>query len=488
MTKAPPRGSRVECSTSLDGRAERGRVAPSRPTRDPHRLSKASSRPQPPTPVDGTRTWRGTPVLKTTTTKRLAFVVAATTMVGALAACSSNDDDSSSSDTASAGTALNNINVWDPYPQNDETLGLGEVPADLRAGGHDDHPDVGRHGRPAEQPHVRGQGGQRARRDHARQPGRARRGVAGLLAPAEGRRDRHVRVRRQPRRSRHGRRRDATASRSARTPWACTTTRRSSTQAGVDPASITNWATLNDALAKVTAAGELRASRSPASPARRACSSSCPWFWGAGADLKDLASDQAIAAGQLVSDWIGKGYAPKSALTDNQSASWDLFLTGKYAFAENGSWFAKAASELTDFTAVAMPLPGKKSGAAPAPTGGEFVLAPLQKNDAAAHYANASKVIDCLVGKDNQVKTADALGYFAANKDLRAAQIASDPIWAPWAAVDRERTGSHDGPRRGLHGGLGQPVDRSDGRAQRRRRRRRRSSRLRRRQRRADAG
>ena len=46
-----------------------------------------------------------------------------------------------------------------------------------------------------------------------------------------------------------------------------------------------------------------------------------------------------------MSDWIGKGYAPKSAITDNQSASWDLFLTGNYAFAENGSWFAKAASD-----------------------------------------------------------------------------------------------------------------------------------------------
>ena len=152
------------------------------------------------------------------------------------------------------------------------------------------------------------------------------------------------------------------------------------------------------------------ASRSPASPARRGCSSSCRGSGVPAPTWRTWARDEAVAAGQLVSDWIGKGYAPKSALTDNQSASWDLFLTGEYAFAENGSWFAKAASELTDFTAVAMPLPGQDGGAAPAPTGGEFVLAPLQKNDAEAHYANASKVIDCLVGKDNQVKTADALG------------------------------------------------------------------------------
>jgi multiple sugar transport system substrate-binding protein len=204
--------------------------------------------------------------------------------------------------------------------------------------------------------------------------------------------------------------------------------------AGVDPASITSWATLNDALAKVTAKGHHGITFAGIS-GEEGVFQFLPWFWGSGASLSDLGSDKAIAAGQLVSDWIGKGYAPKSALTDNQSASWDLFLTGTYAFAENGSWFAQAASELTDFTAVAMPLPGKDGGAAPAPTGGEFVLAPLQKNDAAAHYANAAKVITCLVGKDNQVKTADALGYFAANKDLRAAQIASNKIWAPWAAA-----------------------------------------------------
>jgi len=204
------------------------------------------------------------------------------------------------------------------------------------------------------------------------------------------------------------------------------------TAAGVDPASVTDWASLDAALQKVTAAGHKGITFSGIT-GEEGVFQFLPWFWGAGADLKEPGSDQAAAAGQLLSDWIGKGYAPKSAATDNQSASWDLFLTGDYAFAENGSWFAKAASELTDFKAVAMPLPGQDGGAAPVPTGGEFVLAPLQKNDAKGHYANASKLIDCLVGADHQVETADALGYFAANKDLRAAQVAADPIWTPWA-------------------------------------------------------
>lgn len=204
-------------------------------------------------------------------------------------------------------------------------------------------------------------------------------------------------------------------------------------KAGVDPASITSWASLNAALAKVTAAGSKGITFAGIS-GEEGVFQFLPWFWGAGATLKDPGSSQATAAGQLVSDWIGKGYAPKSAITDNQSASWDLFLTGKFAFAENGSWFAKAAST-QKFKAVMIPIPSQAGGAAPVPTGGEFVLAPVHKDNAAAHYAAAKQVINCLVGQGNQVKTASQLGYFAASKSLRDAQIASDPIWKPWASA-----------------------------------------------------
>ena len=202
-------------------------------------------------------------------------------------------------------------------------------------------------------------------------------------------------------------------------------------KAGVDPASITSWDSLNAALEKVTKAGSKGITFAGIS-GEEGTFQFLPWFWGAGADLKDPGSADAVAAGQLVSDWIGKGYAPKSAITDNQSASWDLFLTGQYAFAENGSWFAKPASE-QKFKAVMMPIPGKDGGAAPVPTGGEFAVAPTHEDDATAHYQAANEVIDCLVGAGNQVKTDDQLGYFAANADERAKQIQADPIWAPWA-------------------------------------------------------
>ncbi len=127
--------------------------------------------------------------------------------------------------------------------------------------------------------------------------------------------------------------------------------------AGVDPSSITDWASLNAALAKVTGAGH-KGITFAGVPGEEGTFQFLPWFWGAGANLKDPGSAQAVEAGQLVSDWIGKGYAPKSAINDNQSASWDLFLTGDYGFAENGSWFAKAAAD-QKFPIAMMPHPGQ---------------------------------------------------------------------------------------------------------------------------------
>ena len=98
-------------------------------------------------------------------------------------------------------------------------------------------------------------------------------------------------------------------------------------KAGVDPATITDWASLNAALEKVTKAGD-KGITFAGVPGEEGTFQFLPWFWGAGANLKDIGSAQAVQAGQLVSDWVAKGYAPKSAITDNQSASWDQFLTG----------------------------------------------------------------------------------------------------------------------------------------------------------------
>lgn len=203
-------------------------------------------------------------------------------------------------------------------------------------------------------------------------------------------------------------------------------------EAGVDPASVTDWASLNAAIEKVVDSGAKGITFSGV-PGEEGVFQAEPWFWGAGADLSDLTSTEAVAAGQLLSDWIGNGWAPKSAATDNQSAAWDLFLTGEYGFAENGSWFAQAAAD-ADFATGVMPIPAKDGGVAPVPTGGEFAVAPIQQDDASNHYANAAAVIKCLTDGDNGLVTNETLGYLSAKADVRAEQVEQNPVWEPWVA------------------------------------------------------
>lgn len=202
--------------------------------------------------------------------------------------------------------------------------------------------------------------------------------------------------------------------------------------AGVDPASITDWASLDAAIEKVVASGAKGITFSGIA-GEEGVFQFLPWFWGAGADLSDIASDEAISAGQLVSDWIAKGWAPKSAATDNQSAAWDLFLTGEYGFVEDGSWYNNAAQE-TDFTTGLIPIPAKDGGVAPVATGGEFAVAPVHKADASDHYANAAAVISCLTSGEQGMETSETLGYLSAKADVRAEQVKANPLWEPWVA------------------------------------------------------
>ncbi len=204
--------------------------------------------------------------------------------------------------------------------------------------------------------------------------------------------------------------------------------------AGVDPTSISSWATLNTAIEKVVASGSKGITFSGVAGEEGVFQFE-PWFWGAGAKLTDLGSAEAISAGQLVSDWVGKGWAPRSAATDNQSASWDVFLTGEYGFAENGSWFAAAAAANKDFAVGMIPIPGKDSAVAPVPTGGEFAVAPLQSKDASNHYANASAVISCLTTGAKATQTSETLGYLSAKADVRATQVAANDLWKPWVSI-----------------------------------------------------
>ncbi|HEY0259714.1 MAG TPA: extracellular solute-binding protein [Lacisediminihabitans sp.] len=214
--------------------------------------------------------------------------------------------------------------------------------------------------------------------------------------------------------------------------------------AGVDPASITDWASLTDALAKVKAAGK-KGITFAGIGTEEGSFQFLPWFWGAGADLTKLDSPKAIAALTLWTDWIKQGYAPNSVIQDTQTTTWQEFQTGDFAFGENGTWQKASAA---DMGASVITIPAEGGGAAPVPTGGEFFTIPVQKDS--ARYKTSAKVIECLSSGDNIVKTDNTLNYIVASTSGQQAQLSSDSslkTWVDAVRVAKARTGDNLGTK-----------------------------------------
>lgn len=199
-------------------------------------------------------------------------------------------------------------------------------------------------------------------------------------------------------------------------------------KAGVDPSSITDWDSLNTAIKQVVDSGAKGITFSGIT-GEEGVFQFLPWFWGAGAKLDKPDSQSAQEAQQLVSNWVKQGWAPKSVATDNQSAAWDLFLTGEYGFAENGSWQAASAKE-KGYKVI--PIPAKNGGVAPVPTGGELATLPLHKTKQEAKVKAAAQVITCMTSDKNLAKTNETLGYLAAKKSIRDSQAKDNEQWMPW--------------------------------------------------------
>ncbi|WP_277212165.1 sugar ABC transporter substrate-binding protein [Isoptericola croceus] len=178
--------------------------------------------------------------------------------------------------------------------------------------------------------------------------------------------------------------------------------------AGVDPASITDWDSLTSALAQVDEAGH-RGITFAGIGTEEGSFQFLPWFWGSGADLTDLASPEAVEALELWKGWLDEGYAPNSVINNSQNTVWEEFLTGDFAFAENGTWQVNSAAE-AEFETGIVQLPGKDGGVAPAPTGGEFIVAPVQSDT--ARYDVTRQIVECMTTPEGFVETANTFAYY----------------------------------------------------------------------------
>ena len=179
-------------------------------------------------------------------------------------------------------------------------------------------------------------------------------------------------------------------------------------EAGVDPETITDWASLDDALDAISGTDN-RGITFAGINTEEGTFQFLPWFWGAGAELTDLASEEAVAALELWKSWVDKGYAPNTVITNSQNTTWEEFLTGEYGFGENGTWQVNSAAEAPFETGV-IELPSRDGGVAPAPTGGEFIVAPVQSDT--DRYETTRTIIEAMTTPEGFVETATTFAYY----------------------------------------------------------------------------
>ncbi|MFC6085900.1 sugar ABC transporter substrate-binding protein [Sphaerisporangium aureirubrum] len=208
-------------------------------------------------------------------------------------------------------------------------------------------------------------------------------------------------------------------------------------KAGVDIASVKDWTSLTEALRKVKASGGKGITFS-AIGTEEGSFQFLPWFWGSGAQLTKLDSPEGVAAVTLWTDWLKKGYAPNSVINNTQTTSWQEFATGDYAFAENGTWQLANAAK-AGFGYGIIPIPGKDGGTAPAPTGGEFVGIPVQKDT--ARYATSQKLVACLTNTGNSLATTTTLSYVAPTEQVQSEQVAQNPDLKVWVEAVKAAKG-----------------------------------------------
>ncbi|MEV5710669.1 extracellular solute-binding protein [Actinoallomurus sp. NPDC052274] len=211
--------------------------------------------------------------------------------------------------------------------------------------------------------------------------------------------------------------------------------------AGVDPAGIKDWATLTAALQKVKAAGKKGITFS-AIGTEEGSFQFLPWFWGANGDLTKLNDANGVAALSLWKDWVSQGLAPHDVLQNTQTTSWQEFATGQYAFGENGTWQLTNAAK-AGFPYGVINIPGRNGGSAPAPTGGEFVTVPVQKDT--GRYDVTKKIVGCLISPANLLATDTTLSYIAPTSAVQGQQVQQNAALKPWisaVAAARGRTGN----------------------------------------------
>jgi multiple sugar transport system substrate-binding protein len=157
-----------------------------------------------------------------------------------------------------------------------------------------------------------------------------------------------------------------------------------------------------------------------------------PFFWSAGADLKNLASPQAVQALTLWKTLVSDGYASKSVVNWSQADVEAQFQAGNAAMMVNGPWQLPVLNGTAGlhFGVVPIPVPSA-SDPAVSPLGGE-VWAVGHSNP--SRETKALAVVKCLLSPSVSVAWSKDAGYIPSNQAAAAQMAKSDPQLAPFIA------------------------------------------------------
>jgi multiple sugar transport system substrate-binding protein len=161
-----------------------------------------------------------------------------------------------------------------------------------------------------------------------------------------------------------------------------------------------------------------------------------PQLLGLGVGYCNLAesAQQVTAAFQRIAGWRSTDSLPRAAATWDQNASWQQFMTGRYAFALNGNWQLGNVQEA-----------GFRYGTAqfPAPTGGKSQVFPGGEGFAigsrSEHPDLAWKFLEQLMSPESGLAVYEAAGSIPLHEQASAApEIEDDAMVAPFAAATRD--------------------------------------------------
>ncbi|MEP6796933.1 MAG: sugar ABC transporter substrate-binding protein [Lapillicoccus sp.] len=133
-------------------------------------------------------------------------------------------------------------------------------------------------------------------------------------------------------------------------------------------------------LEKVKAGGKYQGLAQSGAPTVEGAWLFAPQLLGEGINYCNFSGEKVDAAFSRIADWSKKGYVPLATATWDQNASWQQFMTGKFAFAFNGNWQLGNVKSAT-FKYGTTEFPAPADGKSQVYPGGEgFAIGAKSKN------------------------------------------------------------------------------------------------------------